>query len=155
MNYQTGTKGSQLGCLGVIVLGIVLTTYFTTGSLSVFSVYESGSLAAKIAVSVFLAILAYLLFLLFVQWALRGFVSRTAHMPAEDVICPGCGNPLLKFLSAYGPPVLCAKCKSWWHATICFNRKAVQGMAKKSLCPDCRRAESTDRDLFEEPGFLD
>ena len=153
MNPQipTSTKGG-LGCLAVIVIAVLSVTIAAVGSPNVLSVYSSGHLWAEITVSV-LAVLLLLGILQLGQAVLiRKVISSTAGMPAEDVRCPGCGEPLLTFAGAYGPPVRCPGCKRWWHRTICF-RKGVESKARVWRCPDCRSAPEPDDDLFGNDGF--
>ena len=136
-----GTKQSA-GCLTVLFIVVVVFSLFASGSLNPLAVYSSQSLLAKVVVSVvgtmfFVGVIAMLMMLL--QWWMLGLViQKTTGQRAQDVRCPGCGNPLLKFVSAYGPPRCCPNpnCKRWWHnGPNCYQKGDNRGLL--AVCPHC------------------
>lgn len=141
------------GCLAVIAVVLLGVTYLSVGSLNVLSVYgASGPLWAKITVSLLGAMLATGLLQLVSQSLGRKVISTYAGMPADDVRCPGCEQPLLKFAAAYGRPVRCPSCKKWWHFSICY-RKGGEHTRVLAVCPECRgKATDDNRDLFPSDG---
>jgi len=132
---------------------MVIAASITASSLNPVAVYSSDSTTGKVIVSVLLGFIA-LLFLQLLAWgAVRKQVSWASHTRADDIVCPGCGNPLLSFAGPYGLPITCPKChRSWHNGPACYNRERPQPriMVPKWECPSCRAAASTDdRDLFE------
>lgn len=153
MNTQvpTSTKGG-FGCLAVIVLIALSVTFAAVGSLNVLSVYSSGHLWAEITISILGAFLLLGISQIGQVALIRRVISSTSGRSAEDVRCPGCGEPLLTFTGAYGPPVRCPGCKRWWHRNICF-RKGAEPKGRVWRCPDCRSIRDRDDDLFGNDGF--
>lgn len=143
---------AALGCLPVILVAMVIAALITASSFNPFAVYSSDSATGKAIVSLLLGFVVLVLLQLLMWGAVRKQVSLTSHRRADDVVCPGCGNPLLTFTSAYGFPITCPKCRRSWHnGPVCYNRDRPQPriMVPKWECPACREAAaSDDRDLF-------
>ena len=141
----------RVGCLTTLVVIILLVSYLTTGKLNPLSVYTSKSILAIIIVSLLTSLLIFSLGSQFFMYLIRKQVEITSHQPAENVICPGCGDPLMAYIALRGVPIVCPVCKRSWHnGKNCYNR----GMPHETIvipiypCPHCRSAASHDRDLF-------
>ena len=141
------------GCLTTIGVVILLVVYSTTGSINPLAVYASHSLLAKITVTVLAILLGFSLLQMLSMYLMRKSVELQAGKPAEDVICRGCGNPLISYASSHGPPIVCPKCKAPWHnGPVCYNKGMPHGniMIPTYPCPNCRSAASHDQDLFDD-----
>lgn len=140
---------ASLGCLVVLIAVLIATAWFSVSSPNPLLVYKSGGIAAKIVISIVAVLLAstllQLLYMTFLTWV----ISRSSKRPAEDVICPGCGNPLLRFISSHGVPVGCPRCERWWHAgPVCYDKDAGDVPRILRPCPRCRaELERDDDDL--------
>lgn len=122
MMNQVNPKAT-LGCLITIVIVIFLVVYSTTASLNPLAVYMSDSILAKVVVTILAGLLAISLLQLLANYTLRKSIELGTGKPAEDLICPGCGLPLIQYMSSHGMPVKCAKCGRSWHSgPACFNR---------------------------------
>ena len=144
------------GCLVVIAALLPVVSYWTVGSPNPLAVYGTKGTFAKILISVLAAWLALGLLQLFQLWLMRKMIGGMANRPAEDVICPGCGLPLLQFIGSHGMPVICPQCKRFWHnGPACYNRGMPQAKVAVPLypCPQCRAAASQDQDLFDDEAF--
>src|SRR6266508_3989488 len=147
MSSQGSPKG-QVGCLAVVAILMVLITYWTTRSLNPIAVYASDSIVGKVAVSVLAGLMAVSVVMTIYAVLTRKMIESTAHRPAVDVICPGCGHPLLQFIGSHGPPILCPNCRRWWHnGPACYNKYMPQSRIAFALypCPQCRSAALHDR----------
>src|SRR5882724_2517821 len=121
MRNQT-PKGT-LGCLTTVAVVIVLVAYSTTGSLNPLTVFASHSLLAKISVTVLGVLLGFSLLQMLSVYLLTKSVEIQAGRPAEDVVCPGCGLPLIMYASSHGMPITCPKCRTQWHnGPACYNK---------------------------------
>jgi hypothetical protein len=133
--------------IGLVVGGL------TAHSLNPFSVYASHSLIGIIVVSAAIFFVAAGLLGLLQYWAAVTFITKTTKKQASDVICPGCGLALLRFMAVYGKPVICPGCKSWWHGgPNCYKK----GAADKRIvigCPICRAATRGDAESFAASGL--
>jgi hypothetical protein len=155
MNTQASPK-TTAGCLAVIVVAILVITFMTTGFINPLAVYASNSLLAKIVVSI-LALLVVTSFIsLLATLLLNKVVEAGTGERAEDLVCPGCGLPLIQFMGSHGTPIRCPKCLKTWHdGPACYN----QGMPKPKitipvyLCPHCRLAADQDQGLFDKDDF--
>lgn len=132
----------------ILALFALLVSYLSARSLNPASVYGSHSLAAKVAVSVAGVMIALGLLGLLLYWAAVSFISKTAGIPAGDVICGSCGLPLMKFAGSYGWPMRCPGCKTWWHNGPNCYRKGAEGKRIVLGCPRCRAARHDDTDAF-------
>jgi len=148
MSQQPGAK-SSFGCITFLLIAMVVVSYRTTKSLNPLAVYSSGGIISKILVS----LIAILIGASLVQMAFAALLRTMVRIggnarQADDVYCPGCGLPLIKFMSAYGPPVLCVQCKRVWHnGPSCFNKDLPPGVGMIHLCPICLRG-GTDEQLI-------
>jgi hypothetical protein len=150
---------AAFGCMTTLVIIMVLVVFWTTGSLNPLAIYDSGSLLAKICFTVLAALLGFSLLQLFGIYVVNKSVAMRAGKPAEDVICPGCGLPLLKFVSSHGMPIACpnSDCPTpeWHNGHMCYNK----GMPKATIvvptypCPRCRARANHDLDLFDSDHF--
>lgn len=134
-----GTKQSA-GCLTVLFILLVIVSLFASGSLNPLAVYSSQSLLAKVIVSLagtMFLLGAIAMFVTLLQWwMLSVAIQKTTGQRAQDVRCPGCGNPLIKFVSAYGPPMCCPNCRHWWHnGPNCYRKGDNRGLL--AVCPNC------------------
>jgi hypothetical protein len=157
MNNQVSPKAG-VGCLAILAIVILLISFLTAGSLNPLSVYTSGSILAVIIVSVLGFLLASLLVQLIMRYLVEKYIESGAHKPAEDVICPGCGHPLIQFSGSHGMPIRCLnpRCGKWWHnGPACYNKDMPHTTMwiPTYPCPHCRSAASHDRDLFDDEGF--
>jgi hypothetical protein len=155
MNAQVSPK-TTAGCLTVIVVAILVITFMTTGFINPLAVYTSNSLLTKIVVSLLLLLVATSLVSLLSNLFLNKVVEAATGKRAEDLICPGCGLPLMQYLGSHGTPIQCPKCQKYWHdGPACYN----QGMPKPKitipiyLCPQCRLAAAQDQGLFDKDDF--
>jgi hypothetical protein len=149
MLYQPTTKQIVIN-LAIFAGLVLLTTRLTTGSFNPVAVYRSGNAFAMVVVSLLGAfVVAGLLGLLGRAAARKAISAASGGQPAEDVICPGCGQPLLRFVGSHGNVVRCVRCRRLWHnGPACFRRGAVRARLLV-LCPDCRADATSDRDLFD------
>src|SRR5712671_5413193 len=152
-----------LGCFGTLIVLIILTTYLTISSLNPFDVYVSGSVLAKVLVSLLGAMLVTGMLGLVQQSLLRIFVRGATGAPAEDARCPApdCGLPLLPYISSHGPPIICSNCHRPWHLR-CFKKEPAVELPSnyrfpKRFCPDCevKFAKAQRRDLYKWLGKID
>jgi hypothetical protein len=151
MNGQASPK-ARVGCLATIGIAVLLVSYRVTASFNPFAVYASGSIWAEVVVSLLAFLAAALLMGLLTEWLMRKSVEVGAHRPAEDVICPGCGFPLIQYFSSHGVPIRCPECAVFWHnGPACYNK----GMPKAKIviptypCPRCRSKAARNEDLFD------
>lgn len=152
MNGQANPKAA-IGCLATIAIAVLIVSYHATASFNPLAVYTSGSIWAKIVVSLLAFLLATSLTQLLVGWLMRKFVEIGTHKPAEDVICPGCGLPLVQYISSHGVPIRCPKCGRFWHnGPACYNKDMPKAKIMIPIypCPRCRSASSGDEDLFDD-----
>jgi hypothetical protein len=133
--------------IGLVVGGL------TAHSLNPFSVYASHSLIGKIVVSAAIFFVAAGLLGLLQYWALVAFITKTAKKRASDVICPGCGHALLRFMAVYGKPVICPRCKSWWHYGLNCYKKGAADRRMVMECPVCCAATRGDAESFAASGL--
>jgi hypothetical protein len=147
---------AQVGCFILLAIVILLVSYLTVKSLNPLAVYASDNILAKIIVTVLALLLTASLLQTLSVYVMRKSVEIGAGKPAEDVICPGCGHPLIDFISSHGLPLQCPNCKKLWHnGPACYNK----GMPHASItiptypCPHCRSAASHDQDLFDDESF--
>lgn len=155
MNSQANPKVT-FGCLTAIVIVILLVSYLATASLNPLAVYASDSILAKIIVTVLAGLLAISLLQLLGLSLVSKSIEKKAHKRSDDVICPGCGLPLIQYSSSHGPPIACPKCENYWHnGPACYNKGMAHAMIVIAtyLCPHCRSDASHDRDLFDDEGF--
>jgi ribosomal protein L37AE/L43A len=144
------------GCLTIIAISLLFITYLGSGSFNPLSIYTSGSISAKIIVSFLAFLFVSLLMQILGNFFIRKSVEIGEDERAEDVICPGCGKPLIKYSSSHGLPIRCPKClKSWHNGPSCYNK----GMSRSRIviptypCPKCRSGSSEDQDLFDDDYF--
>ena len=155
MNNQINPK-ARIGYLALLVVVILLISYLAAGSFNPLDVYSSGSIFAKIIVSLFLVLLAISLLQQIVSYVIRKSVEVGTGEKAEDVICPGCGFPLIQFISSHGMPIRCPKCGEWWHnGPACYNKGMPHAkiVFPTYLCPRCRSDADHDRDLINDEDF--
>ncbi len=153
MNSQVNPKVT-FGCFTIIIIVILLVAYQTTASLNPLAVYKSDNILAKIIVSLLAVLLASSLLQMLFVYMVRKSVEMGAHRPAQDVICPGCGLPLLQFSSSHGAPFQCPNCKKYWHyGPACYNKDLPPGTGLIHFCPRCLSDAAQDRDLFDDGGF--
>lgn len=154
MTNQVSPKAT-VGCLTIIVIVILLASYLATASLNPLAVYASNSILAKIIVTVLAGLLAISLLQMLANYMLRKSVEIGTDKPAEDLICPGCGLPLIQYISSHGMPIRCPspKCMRWWHnGPACYNKGMPHARITipTYLCPRCRSDAAHDRDLFDD-----
>lgn len=136
----------------VLVTLILVVTYLATSSFNPLAVYSSDSMAAKIIVSL-LGLSLCVRSALFLQMGLvRIYIRATAKRPADDVICPGCGNPLVKFMGSHGMPIMCPQCHTWWHnGPACYSKDLQKVIRVPTVpCPRCRAAASGAHDFVSD-----
>lgn len=153
MTSQANTRAAK-GCLGVLLAALLGVSWLAAASLNPLAVFGSRSLAGKVAVVVLGMLAVSILVQLLVLFATRAAISRVSGRPADDVLCPGCGLPLLHYASSHGPPVLCPGCREWWHAgSRCFNRDTPERTSPLPMhpCPTCT-ATARSLELREELG---
>lgn len=153
MGNQANPK-AQVGCLVILAILIPVVSYLASSSLNPLAVYASGSILAKIITSLLAVLLAFSLLQMLFVYMVRKSVEIGAHRPAEDVICRGCGLPLLRFSSSHGAPIQCPNCKKYWHyGPACFNKDLPPGTGLIHFCPRCLSDAAHDRDLFDDGPF--
>ncbi len=131
--------------VGIYLAIAVAVTFWAVGSLNPISVYGGDSLTAKIIVTL-MAALAVVSILVLVQVLLmRAALRASTGRNPDDLRCPGCGHPLLRFAESHGAPVVCVRCRRAWHWR-CFCRENPNGpgrLAQLSPCVICQN-ESED-----------
>jgi len=155
MNAQVNPKGTA-GCLTVIIVAILIITVVTTGSINPLFVYTSKSLLAKIVISILSLLVATSLLSLIGSFLMNKAVEVGTGKRAEDLICPGCGLPLMQFVSSHGTPIKCPKCLKIWHdGPACYNKDMPKPKITIPiyLCPQCRLAATQDQGLFDKDDF--
>jgi hypothetical protein len=148
--YAKATPRYFLGCLTALAVAAALLSWLFVSSFNPWRVYTTDGIAGKIVVTV-LAIMFAGMLLQFVALSItRAVVSKTANRPADDLICIGCGQPLMAFAGAFGPPYPCPSCRRWWHAgPNCYDKGRPPGPRLMSMCPRCRAAaEAAARHSF-------
>lgn len=156
MSFQKQVK-TLVGCSVVFLISILWITYVVTSSLNPFTVFASKNVFAKIIVALLILLIGSGILQLLTSSLMRWSVGRTAHRPAEDVICPGCGLPLIQFVGSHGTPIPCPKCRILWHdGPACYRKDLQQKMTMFPMppCPKCRATASYDEDLFSEENEL-
>ncbi len=152
MNHQVTPKAA-LGCLTVLIVVTLVATYVATSSLNPLAVYSSHSIVAKIIVSLSGLYLVLALFALLGVRLMRFYIGITAGKPADDILCPGCGLPLMPFVSSHGQPLLCPKCRTWWHnGPACYSKGLERRVTATftTLCPKCREPRPQLQDLLSD-----
>lgn len=159
MNSQPDLKAT-IGCLSILIVVILLVTYFTTASFVPFAVYGSNSILAKIIVSLFAVLMIVILTQFFMYclmiYGIEKVVERKTGERARDVVCPGCGLPLIQFMGSHGVPIVCPICPTAWHnGPACYNKgKPNPRIAFTAYpCPHCRETQAYDEGLFDDEGF--
>jgi len=137
----------------LLAIALLLTTWFSARTLNPLAVYARGGMGARIAISIMAILIITAGVQLLSQQFMRAMIARTANMPADDIMCPGCGRALIAFVSSHGVPVRCVQCGKWWHSgPICFNRDSPGNQRMIRPCPSCVvAAASMDDDLMDEP----
>lgn len=144
-------RKAALGCLTAMIVFMLVTTYITTSSLNPLAVYSSDSIIAKIIVSLFAVSLGATLLQLLAISLMRLQIRLTAGKPADNLVCPGCGLPLMPYISSHGQPIMCRNCGAWWHnGPACYSKGLAQRVTviPTTACPKCRQATSQCQDLF-------
>jgi ribosomal protein S27AE len=150
MNRQTDPKVT-CGCLTTLVIMMLVVTYVTTSSLNPLAVYSSDSIFGKIVVSLFALLIGVSVLQLLTNRLMRSYIRMMTGKPADDAICPGCGFPLLQFVSSHGQPITCPKCHKVWHnGPACYSKGLDQKytVIPSIFCPRCRLAASQSEDLY-------
>jgi len=156
MSNQVSPK-TTTGCLAILAIVILSISYLATSSFNPLTVYSSDSLLTKIVVSLLGILLATSLLQLFAAYMMRKYVAMGAIQPPADVICPGCGLPLIHYISSHGMPIQCPVCKKFWHnGPACYNKNMPRPRITFPTypCPHCREAASHDQDLFNHEGSI-
>jgi hypothetical protein len=160
--YSRGYQKTQIGCLVMLAIVILFTSYLATASLNPLVAYTSDNVLAKIIVivlSVLLGIsLIQIIYSNIALYMVRKSIQITTGKSAEDVICPGDGLPLIQFMGSHGLPVRCPNCKKWWHnGPACYNKGMPQPGKIVAFplypCPDCRARAANNRNIFDDEGF--
>lgn len=136
-----------IGCSIFLVITSLITvfavTFSITSSLNPLSIYDSGNLAAIIAVSLceilLIVVGLYWLAMKFYLWSL----SRMIGERVEDAICPGCGLPALQYVSSHGQIRVCPSCHKIWHSGRQCWRKDSSIASFSEICPFCREKLAT------------
>lgn len=157
MNPQINPKAT-FGCLALLAIVILLVSYLATRSLNPLAVYTSDNILAKIIVSAIAILLLALLVTSLLQLLglsmMRKTIERGTGKRAEDVICPGCGLPLIQYIGSHGMPKQCPQCRKWWHnGPACYKKDLPPEAGMFSLCRNCRSTASDNRDLFDYRDF--
>lgn len=143
---------TRLGCITILIIVIFIISYFTAGSLNPLDVYAKGSTLSKIIVTLLLGIVFLSIIQLIFYFIMRKAIEMKTRMPAEDVICPGCGFPLIQYTSSHGMPIECPICKRFWHnGPACYNKGMKQNRIVFPIypCPICRSGGNQDEDMFD------
>ena len=152
MNKLVDTR-AQFGCLTIVIIGAFVVTYMTTSSLNPFDVYSSDSIFAKIIVSFAIFQILLSIFMFIQIYSLRCYVRTFSGKPADDVICMGCGLPLIAYMGSHGRPIACPKCGTLWHnGPACYSKglSKVVNITISIPCPKCRQAEArTETFLYD------
>lgn len=141
-------RNRSIGCMGILLLILLIVCYETIGSLNPLEVFYRGTTGAKVAVvllgtPIVLSILGLLMSLL--SYA-AVYAPVKATLPkgqrVKDVKCSdtglGCGGKaLISFISAFGMPVQCSLCGRWWHQKCV---RAAGGISAEG-CPLDKRPE--------------
>jgi len=147
------TKAALTSIMILLTL-ILVVTYIATSSFNPLDVYSSHSLAAKIIVSLLGLSLCVRLVIFLQVGLLRIYIYATAKRPPDDVICPGCGNPLMKFAGSHGMPIMCPQphCHTWWHnGPACYSKDLPKVIRIPTVpCPRCRAAGSSAQDFVSD-----
>jgi hypothetical protein len=133
-------KKVTLGCLTCMVVAMVVVTYLASSSVNPLAVYSSESIVAKVIVSVLLLLVLTSLLQSLTVAMNRWMIRSTTGKPADDVICPGCGLPLLPYQGSHGVVIICPKCRLPWHnGPACYSKGLQQRVIIPTvLCPRCR-----------------
>lgn len=152
MNPRTNLKGS-LGCLTVMVVLLLVTAYVATGRLNPIAVFSAKGIFGKVVVSVSLVVIGAVLLQAFAQFFLRFQIRLTSGKSADDLICLGCGQPLMPFISSHGLPIYCPQCRTWWHNGLaCYSKGLEHQLSVPTVpCPTCRKKYSQSMGFFGEP----
>lgn len=151
-----GREGLRKGLIAllVIVAFVIAVSLISVGSANPVQVYEYGGWISKVSVTLLALVGTALLMNLFFAYLIVRSVENISGIPAEDVICPGCGNPLLRFMGSHGIPIFCpnSECpqRVWHNGPMCYNKSMEQPRIgyPKYLCPNCRDKLNSDVDLF-------
>lgn len=154
MFIQISSKTATI-LISFYTLMILLVSYLTSGSLNPLDAYATQNVLSKILIIILsVSIFGTFLTMLF-TFSMKKMITIKSGKRAEDVICPGCGLPLLQYAGSHGDPILCPVCQKFWHnGPVCYNK----GMPRPKIalptypCPICRYSVSKDDDLFDD-GF--
>lgn len=149
---MTSQFDRRVAFVGLLVMGglLALVAVLSAGSANPLDVYGSGSVPGIVLASLLLLGIGSTLLQFAVQSVVLRAVEKQAGMPAQNVICPGCGNPLVRFIGSHGLPILCRECGGMWHnGPACYNAGMPRGkiLAATYSCPRCR-AKKDDSDLY-------
>ena len=150
--YAQATPKRFLGCLTAMAVLALLLSFAFVRSFNPWRVYTSGGLGAKIVMTVIALYFAFVLMQFLSLSMTRIFIAKAANRPADDLVCPGCGKPLMAFAGVYRMPTPCPLCRTWWHGgPACYDKGRPPGPRFLSPCPSCHEEEEApERELYRD-----
>jgi amino acid transporter len=143
------TQRRQIGCTGILLGILLIVSYHLSGSLNPVGAYRTGSTTAKLTIGVIAVPVALTLISMVVAGlsylSILGSIKVTLPKgaSAKDVNCVSTavcqGKNLMRFMGAYGPPVRCVRCGSWWHQKCAFQEG---GLSLEKGCPACPKVSA-------------